>query len=306
MFSGRPNPSWIVTDEAEIRATLSQLSQRRELLTAAPTETAGLGLRGVSIEAMDDELPSEVGRELGSSPQLYLALDAGARSGAAEELAERLLALTQQGASTASGADADAVADADARAFAAQQLRAGRRATVLDAPDSPPGVADVEAAEAAPAAAACQIELAPFNPAFWNTNPAVRAHNNCYNYASNKRTDTFAQPGRGCGSQYRAITCPEVTRAALCDGLHRRYHCFPETERPRYLVALVVAPGPGFVDFHWYRKNQEGFWSHKPGGTAARNTDNSGRVIADPRTCNRGPYTHFCGFFYTCRSQRIR
>jgi hypothetical protein len=48
------------------------------------------------------------------------------------------------------------------------------------------------------------------------------------------------------------------------------------------------------------------FWSHKPGGTAARNTDNSGRVITNPETCNRGPYTQFCGYFYTCRSQLIR
>jgi hypothetical protein len=129
---------------------------------------------------------------------------------------------------------------------------------------------------------------------------------NCYNYASNKRTDTFAQPGRGCGNIYKAITCAEMMRASLCDGLHRRLDCFPDSEKPRYLVALVVAPGPGFIDFHWYRKQKEGFWGHKPGGTAARNTDNSGRVITNPETCDRGPYTQFCGYFYTCRSQRIR
>ena len=69
----------------------------------------------------------------------------------------------------------------------------------------------------------------------------------------------------------------------------------PNSEKPRYLVALVVAPGPGFIDFHWYRKSSEGFWSHKPGSTAARNVDNSNRIITDPATCNRGPYTQFCG-----------
>jgi hypothetical protein len=105
---------------------------------------------------------------------------------------------------------------------------------------------------------------------------------------------------------YTAINCAEVTRAALCDGLHHRFDCFPDSERPRYLVALVIAPGPGFVDYHWYRKQKEGFWGHKPGGTAARNTDNSNHVIMNPQTCDRGPYTIFCGYFYTCRSQRIR
>jgi hypothetical protein len=55
-----------------------------------------------------------------------------------------------------------------------------------------------------------------------------------------------------------------VTRASLCDGLHRRYDCFPNSEYPRYLVALVVAPGPAFVDFHWYRKLREGYRGHSP------------------------------------------
>jgi hypothetical protein len=38
-------------------------------------------------------------------------------------------------------------------------------------------------------------------------------------------------------------------------------------------------------------------WTHKPGQTAATNLDNSGNVITDPRTANRGVYTDFCGFF---------
>ena len=105
---------------------------------------------------------------------------------------------------------------------------------------------------------------------------------------------------------YTAITCPEMTRASLCDGVHHRFDCFPDTERPRYLVALVVAPGPGFRDFHWFRKQSGGFWGHKPGGTEARNVDNSGVLITNPETANRGPYTQFCGYFYTCNSQRRR
>jgi hypothetical protein len=71
-------------------------------------------------------------------------------------------------------------------------------------------------------------------------------------------------------------------------------------------VALVVAPGPGFVDFHWYRLQKEGFWGHKPGQTEARNIDQSGAVIYNPETANRGPYTLFCGYFYGCNSQRMR
>jgi hypothetical protein len=59
-----------------------------------------------------------------------------------------------------------------------------------------------------------------------------------------------------------------------------------------------MAPG---YDYHWYRLDKDGMWSHKPGGTPARNTDNANNVIADPRVADRGPYVEFCGFFTVCR-----
>jgi len=60
-----------------------------------------------------------------------------------------------------------------------------------------------------------------------------------------------------------------------------------------HLAALVIWPD---VDFHWYRKGRNGYWSHKPGGTAVTNLDNSNVTIPDPRTADRGGYTHFCTF----------
>jgi hypothetical protein len=143
--------------------------------------------------------------------------------------------------------------------------------------------------------------LGVFNPGFWN-DPAHILKNNCYNYASNRRTDTFAQPGRATGHQATVMACANVTAGAISDGLHHRFNCFPATENPRWLMALVVAPG---FDYHWYRKQKEGFWGHKPGGTAARNVDNNNHVVLDPETAARGPYTLFCGYFYACKSQKI-
>ena len=142
--------------------------------------------------------------------------------------------------------------------------------------------APVPPASAPAARVACGIELGKFNPGFWNHPDYIR-RNNCYNYASNKRTNTFAQPGKGCGHIYTPPpTCSSITTAAICDGLHHRFNCFPASEKPRWFVALVVDPG---FDYHWYRKQAENFWGHKPGGTAARNTDNNGRVIYNPETC---------------------
>jgi Concanavalin A-like lectin/glucanases superfamily len=133
-----------------------------------------------------------------------------------------------------------------------------------------------------------------FNPSFWNNNSTRRKKNNCYNYANNKATNTFAQPGRASGAQAWSMSCAAVHAAAVADGLE------PVSGYPSPLlnfktgVALVVAPG---YDYHWYRLDDNGTWTHKPGQTSATNKDNSGNVITDPRTANRGVYTDFCGFY---------
>jgi len=138
-----------------------------------------------------------------------------------------------------------------------------------------------------------------YEPAWWNDAGQKQLHNNCYNYASNYRTDTFrvlpdgSQPGAAAGAMYTQLTCASVGPAAVADGLiaspRARNRCPPEG----HLAALVIAPG---IDFHWYRKGRNGYWSHKPGSTPVVNVDNSNHLIPDPRTANRGMYTQFCTF----------
>jgi hypothetical protein len=297
VFSGRPNPSWIITEEQEARATLKDLTKEQSLLVHDASTERGLGLRGFFIETLDDELA----QDMNVPPSVYLAAGAQARSARSNELAERLIGLMDRAKPSAAMAGEEALPlDEALRVFLAQQLERVGRVSMPDVREEMGAAAKAQQIEAA---VTCYIEFAAYNPGFWNNDPAVRQSNNCYNYASNWRTNTFAQPGRGCGHMYTALSCPEVIRAALCDGMHRRYDCFPDSERPRYLVALVVAPG---YDYHWYRKMKEGYWGHKPGSTPVRNVDNSGHIIYDPATCDRGPYTHFCGYFYGCNSQRQR
>jgi hypothetical protein len=304
VFSGRPNPTWEIADAGEIRATFRELASNRGMIDSQAASLDGLGhLRGFHIDIQSDETAAEF--DLGTS--VFMPLSVGRGDGRLHAIAERLIGLISAkgvaAGAAATGVQAtQVIGHADLQAFLHGKLG---RETGTTAPDSN-ATADAEAASAQEkAAVTCMVEFGAYNPNFWNSDPYVQRWNNCYNYASNKRTNTFAQPGRGSGHMYTAITCPAVSQAALSDGLHQRFVCFPDSEKPRYLVALVVAPGPGFIDYHWYRKNSEGFWSHKPGGTAARNVDNSNRIITDPATCNRGPYTQFCGYFYTCRSQRI-
>lgn len=134
-----------------------------------------------------------------------------------------------------------------------------------------------------------------YQPAFWNDGSTIQRNNNCYNYANNKRTDTFAQPGRAHGVTGYAMTSQALYNAAVADGL------VPTTSSGtspdgKTKIALVVAPG---IDYHWYRQDANGRWTHKPGQTQATNVDNSGVTISNPETANRGMYTSFVGYFFT-------
>jgi hypothetical protein len=302
VFSGRPNPVWEVSDEGEARTTLRELTGDRTLLAETEPAQSGLGFRGFRIEMLNDELAQDF--SVGAS--VYLAVGPQARGPRAAEFAERLIALSERGETPTGTVEGAMPLETPLRDFLTTQLELPTRLP----PRSRVSVADeaeiVPPEEAAAPAVTCNLEFGAFNPGFWNNDARIKKCNNCYNYASNWRTDTFAQPGLGCGRELTAANCGEVTRAALCDGMHRRFSCFPDAEKPRWLVAMVVAPSIG--DYHWYRKHKEGFWGHKPGQTEARNYDNRGpgHVISNPETADRGPYTLFCGYFYTCKSQARR
>lgn len=62
-----------------------------------------------------------------------------------------------------------------------------------------------------------------------------------------------------------------------------------------WVVALVYATDGS--DYHWYRRNDDGTWSHKPGSTPVISWDASGNTITDPATCDRGIYDGFLGYY---------
>jgi len=140
-----------------------------------------------------------------------------------------------------------------------------------------------------------------YNPEAWNDANGIQYNNNCYNYGCDIQTGTYAQPGRATGNEYQNINCQEVGNGAQSDGLvpvncDEGCGCSDCCHQ----VALVIAPG---WDFHWYRKDRDGRWSHKMGGSPAKNVDESGNIITDPRTADRGAYTIFCGCYCVCKSK---
>jgi hypothetical protein len=145
-----------------------------------------------------------------------------------------------------------------------------------------------------------------YRPERWNDDTFVQVNNNCYNYATDVRNNSFGQPGIGGGLIDRpsycdgpvgdaTLNCPDKTVGSIADGLTST-GAEPSLDGIEFghVVALVIAPA---ADFHWYRRDRDGMWSHKIGPTAATNLDHSDRPISDPRTADRFRYTQFCGFF---------
>ncbi|MEQ6343011.1 MAG: hypothetical protein M3A44_15530 [Gammaproteobacteria bacterium] len=272
IFSGRPNPV-IELDDADSRAALQRLLPSRALKRAeqrAPADT--LGYRGLLIEqvgAGSKKLPKQFrllnGKLLGEN----IAHRVGD-----EEFEDFIFADKQRIQALKVG-----------KGFETYLSKELERYRSLEA-------AYVPSKEKWPILKKCPC--APiYEPAWWNDGGVRQWNNNCYNYATNYRTDTFAQPGLAAGAMYAALTCPDVWGAAQKDELIPQKIKKIACPKVGHLVALVIAPG---WDFHWYRLGPNMRWSHKPGGTPVTNLDNSGHIIPDPRTADRGPYTQFCGF----------
>ncbi|KYK28759.1 MAG: hypothetical protein AYK19_05550 [Theionarchaea archaeon DG-70-1] len=299
IFSGRPNPSWVV-DEKEAKDVLKEITTNREVVAEVGSGHQGLGYRGVLLEPLAEDMRDEY-----NLPSSFMIANGGSgdeKKGL--EIAKRMVDNMPRYSARDETIAALTPLDEELRGFLLEQMTAFPKVMAREIPKPVRVTEPDEPKVEERAAKVCYIELCRFNPGFWNNDPYVRQNNNCYNYGRNCRTDTFAQPGRASGSPVPfPPTCDSVTKGALSDGAHRRYDCFPDSEKPRWFMAMAIWPGR---DYHWYRKSSEGFWGHKPGGTAARNYDNSGRVIYDPQTCNRGGYTDFCGYFYACKSMRIR
>ncbi len=167
---------------------------------------------------------------------------------------------------------------------------------------SPPSADVIVAATGAPS----------YNPGPWNT-PAHQSKNNCYNYGTNIMTDTYAQPGEAHGV-FPPTTCAGTGSGAVADGLVAS----PEKRCAgcSHLVALVISPPPSGgqpceADYHWYRLDDTGRWSHKPGPKPATDRDASGNLITNPETADRkyvfGPdycldYSIFCTYYCVDKS----
>lgn len=266
IFSGRPNPKWTLNAKEE-KEFLERVTADPRVMRSATATNGRLGYRGYLVttvsEDIDKKLPSRfrIGGQPGSESDLNLWL---------LETSEKL----------------DTEVDDYLREAAAGMIRKDGLAS---------GSVDILTDEGSLASCASNYLTSSTDFSFWNGASYVY-YNNCYNYASNYRSNTFAQPGRQTGYTLTfPPTCSKARTGCISDG-------WADTCRAsnNLTICLVIWPStsPSTGDFHFYRKCSGGLWCHKPGQTPAKNTDDSGNLITSPQTANRGPYTTLCEYFY--------
>lgn len=152
-----------------------------------------------------------------------------------------------------------------------------------------------------------------YKPSEWNNNSM--SNYNCYAYALNTKLHGFMQPGASDSSynpyDSNYLTGSKLYEYVLLDGQNYNFSFKPigkydACDIGYYKVALVIAPNR---DYHWYRQNYDGTWSHKPGGTAVTNLERKGNLIYDPESCDRTTgfpsYSEFVGFYQVNVSNMI-
>jgi hypothetical protein len=268
IFSGRPNPLWILSGKEE-KELLDRITAEPKLMLPTEATSGRLGYRGYIVSPVSED----------PAKRLPTSFRIGGQPGVDKEVNLWLLDTSEK---------MNTEVDDYLREIASGMIRKDERM---------PGHGEALPDKGSLATCGSNFFTSSSDFSFWNGATVVRK-NNCYNFASNYRSNTFAQPGKQTGHQLGfPPTCANAGAGVRSDG-------WADSCRAsnNLTACLVIWPGN---DYHFYRKCSGGLWCHKPGQTPARNTDDSGNLITNPQTANRGPYTTFCEYFYVTNGSII-
>ena len=157
-----------------------------------------------------------------------------------------------------------------------------------------------------------------YMPNLWNNlDKNTKDNTNCYSYAFDRmevNADKKLQPGELSTGKFNSYNCDEILNKLRSD-----YNTFniiqvPKNYKPpcnHYKIALVIDDLGDEQDYHFYRQDSDGYWSHKPGKEEVRRVDASENLITDPETADRNydknddnnnnetdnNYYKFCGYY---------
>lgn len=171
-----------------------------------------------------------------------------------------------------------------------------------------------------------------YEPERYNGDNTVYKSHNCYSYSMNvidpklvtlcKKANgsscrqNFHQPGALNGDRFalnrtERRTCPVVEKLQKADvpGIEKS-DFYSKCPAGKSKIALVVDPGE---DYHYYRQDADGMWSHKDGSNKVKRFDALKRPIFNPETAARDyrwqnsdlNYEDFCGFYCVPRDADV-
>ena len=150
-----------------------------------------------------------------------------------------------------------------------------------------------------------------FNKNKCNNNLKIKKTHNCYAYVLDiidKNLKKKPQPGYSNGYSY--IEDNDIRK---CDKMFSRIKADnPTTIKSSYSKECPAGYRKGYLavddgsitsntDYHFYRLDSSGLWSHKPGSTNAKMENTNGELIIAPhlakRDSNSHKYDKSCGYF---------
>ncbi len=165
-----------------------------------------------------------------------------------------------------------------------------------------------------------------FKPSKYNDVFEMQDTHNCFAYAfdytdkpdpaacNKTQCDVpFHQPGRKVGfPKWRSVKgkrCPDLIGRLRGDVPGLELTTFTRRcPRGKYKAAIVIDP---INDYHFYRQDKDGAWSHKPGGTKVTRRDATGHRIMNPELADRDyrkgsdlNYSKFCSYLCVPRKTR--
>lgn len=171
----------------------------------------------------------------------------------------------------------------------------------------------------------------PFAPHEYNDDKAIQHSHNCFAYSMNVRDKEkiekcrqsedcrFHVPGKTKGHpDFRGRmgkTCGDTVARTMADVPQGYLVDFPTTCKKGFSKVAIVVDEEN--DLHYYRQDNNGLWSHKPGGRKVTNKDAVGSLIYAPHKASRyypREYEHdaelnydsFCSYMCVPRDNSIK
>lgn len=155
-----------------------------------------------------------------------------------------------------------------------------------------------------------------WEPYLWTGD--IEKNINCYGYILNNQTNPitnelykFQQPGEYANKKIEIDNLTEEQIISYVKSDFKMYSLFKNKEfifseigrnqkcaKGNYKVCLRIRKDYNpYPDYHWYRQDQDGYWSHKIGDSPVSRLDSNGRLIKDPSLASTNNYDTFVGYF---------